>query len=110
MLIAKTPSFEDAVRAANAGWPAVTVVESRKPSNIEHARRMCRAANVLINFAPSHERIARQPWGAPAPGGHGALFGGAGLLKRFIQPQLVTENMMRQGFAPEVEEAEEASA
>jgi len=99
--VMRVDSFDEAIERANATPYALTAgVYSRSPKNIERAARELRAGNVYINRATTGAVVGRQPFGGYGLSGVGSKAGGPDYVIQFTDPRVVTENTMRQGFAP----------
>ena len=99
--VMRVDSFDEAIERANATPYALTAgVFSRSPSHIERAARELRAGNVYINRAITGAVVGRQPFGGYGLSGVGSKAGGPDYVVQFTDPRVVTENTMRQGFAP----------
>jgi RHH-type proline utilization regulon transcriptional repressor/proline dehydrogenase/delta 1-pyrroline-5-carboxylate dehydrogenase len=97
----RAASFADAVALANATPYALTAgVLSRSPANIRFASAELRAGNVYVNRSITGAVVGRQPFGGYGMSGVGSKAGGPDYLLQFLDPRVVTENTMRQGFAP----------
>jgi RHH-type proline utilization regulon transcriptional repressor/proline dehydrogenase/delta 1-pyrroline-5-carboxylate dehydrogenase len=97
----RAASFADAVSLANATPYALTAgVLSRSPANIRFAAAELRAGNVYVNRSITGAVVGRQPFGGYGMSGVGSKAGGPDYLLQFLDPRVVTENTMRQGFAP----------
>ena len=102
LTVFRAKSFEAAVEAANDTEYALTAgVLSRSPHNIEVASRELRAGNVYVNRGITGAVVGRQPFGGFGMSGVGSKAGGPDYLLQFLDPRVVTENTLRQGFAPE---------
>ncbi|MHB9023311.1 MAG: L-glutamate gamma-semialdehyde dehydrogenase [Armatimonadota bacterium] len=75
---------------------------SRHPGHIERARREFRVGNLYINRKITGAIVARQPFGGFRMSGIGSKAGGPDYLLQFLDPRVVTENILRRGFAPKV--------
>jgi RHH-type proline utilization regulon transcriptional repressor/proline dehydrogenase/delta 1-pyrroline-5-carboxylate dehydrogenase len=75
-------------------------VFSRSPTRIAHAVRTMRAGNVYVNRGITGALVGRQPFGGYGMSGVGSKAGGPDYLLQFVEPRSVTENTVRQGFAP----------
>ena len=94
-------SFDEAIEVANDTPYALTAgVMSRSPRNIAHAATELRAGNVYINRSTTGAVVGRQPFGGYGMSGVGSKAGGPDYLMQFVDPRVVTENTLRQGFAP----------
>ena len=60
-----------------------------------------RAGNVYINRGITGAVVGRQPFGGYGMSGVGSKAGGPDYLLQFMEPRVVTENTLRQGFAPD---------
>ncbi|HMC42382.1 MAG TPA: aldehyde dehydrogenase family protein, partial [Acidimicrobiales bacterium] len=101
LAVLRAPDFEAAVELANSSDYALTAgVLSRSPANIRLAAAELRAGNVYINRAITGAVVGRQPFGGYGLSGVGAKAGGPDYLLQFVDPRVVTENTLRQGFAP----------
>jgi RHH-type proline utilization regulon transcriptional repressor/proline dehydrogenase/delta 1-pyrroline-5-carboxylate dehydrogenase len=98
--------FVGAIELANDTDYALTAgVFSRSPVNIELAGRELRAGNVYVNRGITGAVVGRQPFGGYGLSGVGSKAGGPDYLLQFLEPRVVTENTMRQGFAPSDDDA-----
>ncbi len=101
-------SFADGLRIANATDYALTGgIFSRSPDHIALARRNFRVGNLYINRGITGALVDRQPFGGFKMSGIGSKAGGPDYLLQFMEPQTITENTLRHGFAPGTAEAEE---
>ncbi|MBW3536349.1 MAG: proline dehydrogenase family protein [Actinobacteria bacterium] len=99
--VMRVDSFDEAMERANATAYALTAgVFSRSPSHIEVASRHLRAGNVYVNRSITGAVPGRQPFGGYGLSGVGSKAGGPDYVAQFMDPRVVTENTMRQGFAP----------
>src|SRR5437660_4014104 len=73
---------------------------SRSPANIERAKTEIVAGNVYINRSCTGAVVGRHPFGGFKMSGGGTKAGGEDYLLNFVVPRVVTENIMRHGFAP----------
>ena len=97
----RATDFDHAVALANDTDYALTAgVFSRSPSRIAHATRSLRAGNVYVNRGITGARVGRQPFGGSGLSGVGAKAGGPDYLLQFVDSRVITENTIRQGFAP----------
>jgi RHH-type proline utilization regulon transcriptional repressor/proline dehydrogenase/delta 1-pyrroline-5-carboxylate dehydrogenase len=94
-------SFEEALAIANGTPYGLTGgVYSRSPRHIEQAKREFRVGNLYINRAITGSVVERQPFGGLALSGVGSKAGGPDYLFQFLEPRTISENTLRQGFAP----------
>ncbi|MCH8165617.1 MAG: aldehyde dehydrogenase family protein, partial [Planctomycetes bacterium] len=101
LCVMKVESFDEALELANAtGFKLTGGVYSRKPSNLEQARREFRVGNLYLNRAITGALVGRQPFGGLGLSGVGTKAGGPDYLLHFVEPRSVCENTMRRGFAP----------
>ncbi len=97
----RADDFDHALTIANAPAYALTGgLFSRLPSRIAVASRRLRAGNFYINRSTTGALVGRQPFGGLGLSGVGAKAGGPDYLLQFTDPRVVTENTIRQGFAP----------
>jgi RHH-type proline utilization regulon transcriptional repressor/proline dehydrogenase/delta 1-pyrroline-5-carboxylate dehydrogenase len=95
-------SFDAAIGAANDTDYALTAgVFSRSPSRIAAAASSLRAGNVYVNRGTTGALVGRQAFGGYGLSGVGSKAGGPDYLRQFVDPRVVTENTLRQGFAPQ---------
>jgi RHH-type proline utilization regulon transcriptional repressor/proline dehydrogenase/delta 1-pyrroline-5-carboxylate dehydrogenase len=79
---------------------------SRSPANIAKVTAEMRAGNVYVNRGTTGAIVGRQPFGGYGLSGVGSKAGGPDYLLQFLDPRVVTENTLRQGFAPDRLESE----
>ncbi|MGI8983294.1 MAG: L-glutamate gamma-semialdehyde dehydrogenase [Acidimicrobiales bacterium] len=93
--------FDEAIALANDTDFALTAgVVSRSPAHIRHAAAELRAGNVYVNRSITGAVVGRQPFGGYGLSGVGSKAGGPDYLLQFVEPRTVSENTLRQGFAP----------
>jgi RHH-type proline utilization regulon transcriptional repressor/proline dehydrogenase/delta 1-pyrroline-5-carboxylate dehydrogenase len=101
LTVLRARDFDHAVEIANDTDYALTAgVMSRSPAHIELATRRLRAGNVYVNRGITGAVVGRQPFGGYGLSGVGSKAGGPDYLAQFVDPRVVTENTLRQGFAP----------
>jgi RHH-type proline utilization regulon transcriptional repressor/proline dehydrogenase/delta 1-pyrroline-5-carboxylate dehydrogenase len=101
LTVFRADDFDHALALANATEYALTAgVFSRSPHNIVRAGGELRAGNVYINRGITGAVVGRQPFGGYGMSGVGSKAGGPDYLLQFLDPRVVTENTLRQGFAP----------
>jgi RHH-type proline utilization regulon transcriptional repressor/proline dehydrogenase/delta 1-pyrroline-5-carboxylate dehydrogenase len=94
-------SFDEAIAMANDTDYALTAgVVSRSPTHIGVAAAELRAGNVYVNRPITGAVVGRQPFGGYGLSGVGSKAGGPDYLLQFVEPRTVSENTLRQGFAP----------
>lgn len=97
-------NFEHAIEVANGTEFALTgAVFSRSPKNLEIARTKFRVGNLYLNRGSTGALVERQPFGGFAMSGIGTKAGGPNYLLQFVDPRVVTENTMRRGFTPDLD-------
>jgi RHH-type proline utilization regulon transcriptional repressor/proline dehydrogenase/delta 1-pyrroline-5-carboxylate dehydrogenase len=105
LAVHKVKSFDDALDIAGGTEFALTgAVFSRSPTHLDEARRRFRVGNLYLNRGSTGALVERQPFGGFAMSGIGTKAGGPGYLLLFADPRVVTENTMRRGFTPDLEE------
>jgi RHH-type proline utilization regulon transcriptional repressor/proline dehydrogenase/delta 1-pyrroline-5-carboxylate dehydrogenase len=98
----RATDFDDAIRLANSTPYALTAgLFSRSPAHIARAGDELRAGNVYVNRGITGAIVGRQPFGGYGLSGVGSKAGGPDYLLQFVDPRVVTENTVRQGFVPE---------
>ena len=104
LAVMRASSFDEALAIANAtAYKLTGGVYSRKPSNLEKARREYRVGNLYLNRGITGALVGRQPFGGFGMSGVGSKAGGHDYLLQFVEPRACTENTMRRGFAPGLE-------
>ena len=95
--------FDEAMRLANGhAYKLTGGVFTRKPTNIDRAKREFRVGNLYINRGCTGALVGRQPFGGFGMSGVGSKAGGPEYLMQFVDPRACCENTMRRGFAPEL--------
>jgi RHH-type proline utilization regulon transcriptional repressor/proline dehydrogenase/delta 1-pyrroline-5-carboxylate dehydrogenase len=101
LAVMRAASFEEAVTLANDTDYALTAgVFSRSPAHARMAAAQLRAGNVYVNRGITGAVVGRQPFGGYGLSGVGSKAGGPDYLLQFLDPRAVSENTVRQGFAP----------
>jgi len=104
LAVIKVKDFDEALRVANStAYKLTGGVFSRKPSNLDRARREYRVGNLYLNRGITGALVGRQPFGGFGMSGVGSKAGGKDYLLQFVEPRAVCENTMRRGFAPGLE-------
>jgi RHH-type proline utilization regulon transcriptional repressor/proline dehydrogenase/delta 1-pyrroline-5-carboxylate dehydrogenase len=99
--VLRARDFDHAIEIANTSEYALTAgVISRSPSHIAQAAAELEAGNIYVNRGIVGAIVGRQPFGGHRMSGFGQKAGGPDYLYQFVEPRVVTENTMRQGFAP----------
>ena len=105
LTVMRAASFEEALDVANDTEYALTAgVVSRSPSHIRLATEELRGGNLYINRSITGAVVGRQPFGGYGLSGVGSKAGGPDYLRQFVDPRAVSENTIRQGFAPAPDE------
>src|SRR5437764_1757548 len=100
--VLKARDLDDAIRIANDTDYALTAgFFSRSPANIERVTAELVTGNVYVNRSCTGAVVGRHPFGGFKMSGGGTKAGGGDYLLNFLVPRVVTENIMRHGFAPE---------
>ena len=100
--VIRVRDLDEAFAVANNTDYALTAgFFSRSPANIERAKAEIVAGNVYINRSCTGAVVGRHPFGGFKMSGGGTKAGGGDYLLNFLVPRVVTENIMRHGFAPE---------
>ncbi|MEY2463884.1 MAG: RHH-type transcriptional regulator, proline utilization regulon repressor / proline dehydrogenase [Acidimicrobiaceae bacterium] len=102
LAVLRARDLDHALALANDTDYALTAgVFSRSPAHIQRAKAELRAGNVYVNRATTGAVVGRQPFGGYGMSGVGSKAGGPDYLLQFLDPRVVTENTVRQGFAAE---------
>jgi RHH-type proline utilization regulon transcriptional repressor/proline dehydrogenase/delta 1-pyrroline-5-carboxylate dehydrogenase len=100
--VLRVRDLDEAIRVANDTDYALTAgFFSRSPANIERVKAELVAGNVYINRSCTGAVVGRHPFGGFKMSGGGTKAGGGDYLLQFLVPRVVTENIMRHGFAPD---------
>jgi RHH-type transcriptional regulator, proline utilization regulon repressor / proline dehydrogenase / delta 1-pyrroline-5-carboxylate dehydrogenase len=100
--VIRVRDLDEAIRVANDTDYALTGgFFSRSPANIERVKAELIAGNVYINRSCTGAVVGRHPFGGFKMSGGGTKAGGSDYLLQFLVPRIVTENIMRHGFAPD---------
>jgi RHH-type transcriptional regulator, proline utilization regulon repressor / proline dehydrogenase / delta 1-pyrroline-5-carboxylate dehydrogenase len=101
LAVQRARDLDDAIRLANHSDYALTAgIFSRSPASIRRAAAELRAGNVYVNRHITGAVVGRQPFGGYGMSGVGSKAGGPDYLLQFLDPRVITENTLRQGFAP----------
>lgn len=101
LAVQRARDFDHALQLANDTPYALTAgLFSRSPTHIARAAEELRAGNVYVNRSITGAVVSRQPFGGSGLSGVGSKAGGPDYLQQFCDPRVVTENTVRQGFAP----------
>src|SRR5207253_10675169 len=97
----RADDFDQALALAGATDYALTGgLFSRSPARIARAAEEFRAGNLYVNRGITGALVGRQPFGGFGMSGVGSKAGGPDYLLQFVEPKVLTENTIRQGFAP----------
>ncbi|MBA2622833.1 MAG: L-glutamate gamma-semialdehyde dehydrogenase [Chthoniobacterales bacterium] len=100
--VLKARDLDEAIEIANGTEFALTGgFFSRSPAHIERVKAELVCGNVYINRSCTGAVVGRHPFGGFKMSGGGTKAGGSDYLLNFLVPRVVTENIMRHGFAPE---------
>ncbi len=103
LAVMRVKTFDEALAVANdSPYKLTGGVFSRKPSNLEKAKREFRVGNLYLNRGITGALVARQPFGGFGMSGVGSKAGGRDYLLQFVEPRASCENTLRRGFAPEL--------
>ena len=95
---------DEALAVANDSDYALTAgVLSRSPAAIRRVSAELRAGNIYVNRGITGAVVGRQPFGGLGLSGVGSKAGGPDYLLQLLEPRVVSENTLRQGFAPSAE-------
>jgi RHH-type transcriptional regulator, proline utilization regulon repressor / proline dehydrogenase / delta 1-pyrroline-5-carboxylate dehydrogenase len=101
LAVFRASDLDEALALANDTDYALTAgVVSRSPATIRRASEELKAGNVYVNRGITGAVVGRQPFGGFGLSGVGSKAGGPDYLLQFLEPRVVTENTIRQGFAP----------
>ena len=101
LAVLKAKDLDEAIRLANDTEFALTGgLYSRSPANIERVKREMTVGNLYIIRTITGAIVARHPFGGFKMSGGGTKAGGRDYLLNFMFPRVVTENVLRRGFAP----------
>jgi RHH-type transcriptional regulator, proline utilization regulon repressor / proline dehydrogenase / delta 1-pyrroline-5-carboxylate dehydrogenase len=102
LAVLRARDLDEAIALANDTDYALTAgIFSRSPAAIRRAAAELRAGNVYVNRHITGAVVGRQPFGGYGMSGVGSKAGGPDYLHQFLDPRVVTENTLRQGFAPD---------
>ncbi len=108
LAVIKTDSIESAIEINNSTIYALTGgIYSRTPSHIEKVKDELEVGNLYINRSITGAMVDRHPFGGYKMSGLGSKTGGPDYLQNFMEPRVMTENLVRQGFSPDLLESSE---
>jgi len=101
--VIKVQNLDQAIKIANDSQYALTAgIYSRLPSHIQRVREELECGNLYINRSITGAMVDRHPFGGYKLSGLGSKTGGPDYLKAFMEPRVITENLVRQGFSPDI--------
>ena len=101
LTVFRAADLDHALMLANDTPYALTAAcFSRSPASLQRAAVELRAGNVYLNRGTTGAVVGRQPFGGHGLSGVGSKAGGPEYLLQFLDPRTVSENTVRQGFAP----------
>ncbi|NNC42821.1 MAG: aldehyde dehydrogenase family protein, partial [Acidimicrobiia bacterium] len=99
--VSRVGDVNSAIRDANNTDYALTAgIYSRSPATVADAVRRLHAGNIYVNRTITGSIVGRQPFGGHGLSGTGPKAGGPDYLQAFSDSKSVSENTIRQGFAP----------
>lgn len=105
LAVMRARDFDQALDIALSTRFALTgAVFSRSPEHLAKAREKFRVGNLYLNKGSTGAMVERQPFGGFNMSGVGSKTGGPDYLLQFMDPRCVTENTIRRGFTPIVED------
>jgi RHH-type transcriptional regulator, proline utilization regulon repressor / proline dehydrogenase / delta 1-pyrroline-5-carboxylate dehydrogenase len=103
LAVLRAADVDEAIALANRSDYGLTAgIYSRSPAAIARAAAELRAGNVYVNRPITGAVVGRQPFGGYGLSGIGSKAGGPDYLLQFLDPRVVTENTLRQGFVPDM--------
>lgn len=101
LAVIKAKNIDEAIEFANCTEYALTGgLFSRSPANIAKVSADFECGNLYINRGITGAMVDRHPFGGFKMSGLGSKTGGPDYLKQFMEPRVITENLLRRGFAP----------
>jgi len=101
LTVIKVKDFAEAIEVANStGYALTGGAYSRSLEHIKKAGEEFDVGNLYINRSITGSMVGRQHFGGHRGSGTGPKAGGPDYLKAFMNEKIVTENIMRRGFAP----------
>jgi RHH-type proline utilization regulon transcriptional repressor/proline dehydrogenase/delta 1-pyrroline-5-carboxylate dehydrogenase len=101
LTIERIPSIEHGLEIVRGLPYALTGgLFARDPGAVRLVRERTPVGNLYVNRGITGAMVGRQPFGGNRLSGTGTKAGGPDYLLSFVEPRVVTENTMRQGFAP----------
>jgi len=104
LAVIKAKNLDEAFQIANGTRYALTGgIYSRSPASLRRARNEFEVGNLYLNREITGALVQRHPFGGYRMSGIGSKAGGPDYLLQFLVPVSVSENTMRRGFAPKVD-------
>lgn len=101
LAVIRAENLDEAIKIANDSQYALTGgVYSRSPANIDRVKEELEVGNMYINRGITGAMVGRHPFGGFKLSGLGSKTGGKDYLLNYVEPQVITENTIRRGFAP----------
>ncbi|MDH5751184.1 MAG: aldehyde dehydrogenase family protein, partial [Deltaproteobacteria bacterium] len=101
LVLQRARSFAEALQlASHQRYRLTGGLYSRHPEHISRARREFQVGNLYINRPITGAIVQRQPFGGLRLSGSGFKAGGPDYLLQFMDTRTISENVLRQGFAP----------
>lgn len=102
LAVFRVRNLAQAVELANASEYHLTGgLYSRSPAHIEFVSHNFEVGNLYINRPITGALVGRHPFGGYGMSGGGTKAGGPDYLLNFVVPRVVTENLLRHGYAGE---------
>ncbi|MCA9034454.1 MAG: L-glutamate gamma-semialdehyde dehydrogenase, partial [Planctomycetaceae bacterium] len=106
LAVIRAKNLDQAFDIANGTRFALTGgVYSRSPVTLRRARNEFEVGNLYLNRDITGAMVNRHPFGGYRMSGIGSKAGGPDYLLQFLVPVNITENTMRRGFAPAVDDS-----
>ena len=105
LTVERAEDLDDAIWRANDTIYALTQgIFSRSAKAIARAADAARAGNFYVNRGITGAIPGRHPFGGFGNSGVGFKAGGPSYLLQFADQQVISENLLRQGFSPDISE------
>jgi RHH-type proline utilization regulon transcriptional repressor/proline dehydrogenase/delta 1-pyrroline-5-carboxylate dehydrogenase len=99
LAVESAPSIDAACERVEALPYALTgSLFSRSPATVEYVARRLPVGNLYVNRGTTGAMVGRQPFGGNRLSGVGSKAGGPDYLLQFVEPRVVSENVMRHGL------------
>ncbi len=104
LVVLRVKNLDEALSLADNTLYALTGgLYTRLPDTIRRVRDEFKVGNLYINRKITGALVDRQPFGGTRLSGVGSKAGGPDYLLQFLAPRVITESVMRRGFAPSTE-------